>query len=187
MLLGRGHCSFCCRCADSSPSLLFPWLLLCLCLRAHASGILRVALQICSHPFSRAACCMCVLLTHYTHAEQPQILQPQTDTDIDTEQQQQQQIQIRILASFEMTLARLASEATAQEIKTHKSCALISLPHTHTHVSLGACPRGSPGRRWLNTLTELNLSWGTSKQQQIYRVFFNIISEAACNMWLDTR
>lgn len=27
---------------------------------------------------------MCVLLTHYTHAKQPQILQPQTDTDIDT-------------------------------------------------------------------------------------------------------
>lgn len=24
MLLGRGHCSFCCRCADSSPSLPFP-------------------------------------------------------------------------------------------------------------------------------------------------------------------
>lgn len=27
---------------------------------------------------------MCVLLTLYTHAKQPQILQPQTDTDIDT-------------------------------------------------------------------------------------------------------
>lgn len=24
MLLGRGHCSFCCRCADSSPCVLFP-------------------------------------------------------------------------------------------------------------------------------------------------------------------
>lgn len=133
MLLGRGHCSFCCRCADSSSSLPS----FSLCLRVHASGILRVALQIRSHPFSRAACCMCVLLTHYTHAKQPQILynRRQIQIKIQPKQQQQQQIQIRILASFEMTLARLASEATAQEIKTHKSCALISLPHTqHTHT-----------------------------------------------------